>query len=366
MKVAIVHDYLNQYGGAERVLETLLTIFPHAHLYTLLYDRARMGGRFSAHLYKTSVLDGALTRRNHRFFIPLMPLAAASLDLGNRYDLIVSASAGYAKGIRYGGHPFHLSYCYTPLRYAWEWDGYFSDPAFTVISKPIANYLKRWDYRVSQRPDVMLAISRFIADKVRAYYRREAPVVYPPVDYDLFFYDKELAVPAKKQQYYLAVGRLLHYKRFDLVVDACLINGAPLTIVGDGREERALRARAQGARNIEFVPFCSDERLRSLYHGARALLFPQEEDFGLVAAEAQACGTPVIAFNRGGALEIVQEKKTGLFFGNQSVQTLLHTLKRFERMRFDRKKISAVSKRFGKERFAKELLAHIPRRVLER
>lgn len=360
MKVAIVHDYLNQYGGAERVLETLLEIFPQAHLYTLIYSPHNgVNGKFKNYVKKTSFLDFKLVHDNHRPFIPLMPLAAASLNLGNQYDLIISATAGYAKGIRHGGKSYHLSYCYTPLRYAWEMDNYFESRAFKTFFRPAFAYLKAWDRRAGQRPNKIVAISNFIAKKVKEYYGRDASVVYPPVDVKKFYYDER---KAGRGGYYLAVGRLLHYKRFDLAIEAFRELGLPLKIVGIGPEEGRLKGRTSGwwTKNIELVNFVDDDELRRLYQGAKALVFPQVEDFGLVAAEALSCGTPVIAFRGGGATEIVEDGSSGVFFEKQSAHDVVSAVKRFGRMRFKRREISRKAERFSAERFKKQFLAEIP------
>ncbi len=365
MKVAIVHDYLNQYGGAERVLETLLDLFPDAHLYTLIYSRERTYGRFHENLYKTSLLDFPLARRNHRPFIPLMPLATLSLAIPKGYDLIISDSAGYAKGIPCPPDTYHLSYCYTPLRYAWEIDNYFSHPLFKTLFRPAFNYLRNWDYSAAQRPHAFLAVSGFIAEKIRKYYGREAEVVYPPVDYSRFFFNPEGQPSALQPDYYLAAGRLMHYKRFDLVVDAFRELRRPLVVVGIGPEKEALQRRAAGAENIRFLEALPDIELCSLYNGARAFIFPQVEDFGLVAAEAQACGTPVIAYREGGSLEIVQDGVTGIFFDSQSPASLIEAVRRAEGTDFDREKISRLSRRFSLENFKQGVLSRIPQRILE-
>lgn len=370
MKVAIAHDYLNQYGGAERVLEVLLKIFPSAHVYTLLYDRERTLGKFDAHIHKTSFLDKPLVRKNHRPFIPLMPTAARFMTVKGDYDLVISATAGYAKGVSVRHrtprvrNPFHLSYCYTPLRYAWELDNYFENPAFKTFFGPAFAYLKRWDYRAAQAPDKILAISKFIARKIKDYYHREAEVVYPPVSRDLFSYSQK---ESKSKGYFLAAGRLMHYKKFDLVIDAFLELGHPLKIVGAGPEEARLKARASGwwtKNKIEFVPFVSDDELRKLYRGAEALIFPQVEDFGLVAVEALACGTPVIAYAGGGALETVQDGVNGLMFQKQTKSDLISAISRFKKMKFSRKKISRSAEHFSVENFSRGILAHIPPEIL--
>lgn len=366
MKVAIFHDYLNQYGGAERVLEVLLEMFPSAHIYTLIYSRERTYGRFHGNLYKTSPLDFSLARRNHRPFIPLMPLATRSLAVREDYDLIVSDSAGYAKGIPCPPSTFHLSYCYTPLRYAWEVDNYFANPLFKTLFRPAFSYLRAWDYGAAQRPDVLLAVSGFIAGKIRKYYGREAAVVYPPVEYSRFYFDAGRQPSSSRPGYYLATGRLMHYKRFDLVLDAFLDLRLPLVIVGTGPEKKPLQKRAAGADNIQFLEEIPDSELCALYNGARAFIFPQVEDFGLVAAEAQACGTPVIAYRAGGSIEIVQEGVSGLFFDSQSPSSLIEAVRRAECINWNREEISHVSRRFSLDNFKQGVLSHIPHRILER
>ncbi len=364
MKIALVHDYLNQYGGGERVLECLMEMFPEAPVYTLLHDVEKTGGRFESRVVKTSFLDFKFARRNHRWFIPLMPLAARSLNLGDKYDLIISDTAGFAKGIRYNRMTTkHISYIHTPLRYAWEQDTYL-DKLLTKfqlrMTRPILNYLKHWDCKYGKRPDILLANSKFIGKKVKEYYGRPARVVFPPVDMDVFHYDEVGYNPKSKHPYYLAIGRVLHYKRFDLVVEAFKQMGLPLKDVCGGPELEKVRQLAVGAGNIEFINFINDENeLRKLYAGAKALIFPQGEDFGLVAAEAQACGTPVIAYNDGGAMEIIENGKTGILFPQQSVESLVGAVELFQKKRFVRKAIAASAQRFSKEQFRKEIVSLI-------
>ncbi len=365
MKIALIHDYLNQYGGAERVLEAFLAIFPYADVYTLFYDKKRMQGKFENHIRRTSFLDSSLVSRYHRPFIPLMPLAVETLKLDDDYDLVISDSAGYAKGISVPSRAFHLSYCYTPLRYAWELDDYFTNPLFKTVFRPAFSYLKHWDFRASQKPHAIIAISDFIAGKIKDYYGREAPVLYPPVDAKTFFYE-----PAQRKEigtYYLAVGRLLHYKRFDLIIEAFARIGAPLKIVGVGPEEKHLKSQIANLKacNIELLSFIPERNLRFMYQRARALIFPQVEDFGLVAAEAQACGTPVIAYRAGGALEIVREGETGFFFDEQKVEALQEAVRMFETSSLNRRRISASAERFSFERFKRGILREIPRALRE-
>ncbi|MEK9183475.1 MAG: glycosyltransferase [Patescibacteria group bacterium] len=359
MRIALSYDYLNQYGGGERVLEVFCNIFPDAPIYTILYDEEKTGGRFAGRKIYTSFLDFKLTAGNHRFFIPLMPLAAQSLNLENKYDLVISATAGYGKGIRYSASTKHLCYCYTPLRYAWEPSlANFQLPIFNyqltnfLIKKPLLNYLRSWDFRAAQKPDIILADSQFIADKIKNYYKRTAEVLYPPLDEKKFFFSPI----SKKKNYFLAAGRLAHYKKFNLIIEAFNQLKWPLKIVGNGPEYGNLK-RLIRSPNIEMLNFVPDEKLRQMYADARAFIFPQIEDFGLVVIEAQACGTPVIALAKGGALETVEEGKTGLFFQHQTVDGLKDALMRFAQIeaKFDELYIANRAKRFSLQNFSNRI-----------
>lgn len=358
MRVAITHDYLNQWGGAEQVLLTLLELFPEADIYTLLYDEKKTGGKFAGRVKKTSILDFPLARSHHRVFIPLMPLGARALRVPDKYDLIISSTAGFAKGISYSKHTPHISYCHTPLRYAWEEKEYLRTllPApLKMLAKPFLAYLRRWDYQAARKPDIILANSSFIKEKIQNYYGRDAQVVYPPVDTNIFYPER---TPEKHESYFLAVGRLLHYKRFDLIIEAFQELSWPLLIVGNGPEESSLKQLAAKNPRIKFLSFVnSQHELRKIYSNARALIFPQVEDFGLVAAEAIACGTPVIAYNAGGAKEIVTEN-SGMLFDRQTPGDLASAVKRFifSNKNLDPKTISAEANKFSKKNFLKNIL----------
>lgn len=364
MKIALVHDYLNQYGGAERVLETLAEMFPQAPIYTLLYDEAKTFGRFRGRVRKTSFLDWPVVARRHRLFIPLLPLAASLLRIPDEYDLIVSSTAGYAKGVSCGNVK-HVAYCHTPLRYAWEPDYLTTKLGAGLLVRaalaPLLWYLRRWDYRAGQKPDALLANSRFIAEKIRHAYGREAEVVHPPVDLARFYPDPSVSRGLPGQgEHYLAAGRMLHYKRFNLVIDAFNELGLPLTVVGDGPELEKLRRAAKS--NISFLPFESDtDKLRKLYSSAKAFIFPQVEDFGLVAAEALACGTPVIAYDAGGAKEIVEDGRNGILFSAQTPEALVAAVRRFGTKSFNPVAVAASAERFSKEEFVKRVRGVIDR-----
>lgn len=364
MRIALVHDYLNQYGGAERVLEHLIEFFPGAPIYTTLYDEAATANRFSAATVRTSFLDFPLARRHHRWFIPLLPRAVRHLNLEDDYDLIISAGAGYAKGVSYGTSTRHIYYCYSPLRYAWEEDylrtvqfPVFDFPVLRYPLQPVLAYLRRWDYQTAQRPERILAVSGYVAEKIKRYYGRDAAVLYPPVDTRKFFYE-----PRPHHQdggYYLVAGRLIEYKNISLVIEAFNRLERPLKIVGGGRDFSRL-ARFIRSPRIELISFVpDDETLRRLYAGARGFVFAGVEDFGLVMAEAQACGTPVVALAAGGAREIVEEGKTGVFFPRPTIEDLTAGLRRFEEMSFDRAYISQSMRRFSPEQFGRALQSHL-------
>lgn len=353
MKIALVHDYLNQYGGGERVLETLMEIFPEAPVYTLFYDRKKTFNRFENRIMATSFLDKEMVWNNHRFFIPLMPIAANLLKLKDNYDLVISSSSGFGKGIGSSGKSFHVSYCHTPLRYAWEYYQYFDNwpEVLKLVASPAFEYLRWWDKRAGQKPNILLANSNFIVGKIKKYYNRDAEVVYPPVDMKVFYRDKKV----KKEGYFLAVGRFIHYKKFDLIIQAFNKLNLSLIIVGAGPEEKNLKKIARSAK-INFLPFAREDELRVLYNGAEALVFPQLEDFGLVAAEAQACGLPVIAFDGGGVREIVKDGVTGILFPYQTTDSLMMAVKKFLLFSFNEKVIRASAKKFSKVKFKNRIL----------
>ncbi|MEI6479317.1 MAG: glycosyltransferase [bacterium] len=353
MRVAILHDYLNQFGGAERVLQVMLEIFPNADLYTLLYDKEKTFGIFDRNIKKTSILDVPFVRGHHRMFIPFMPFASNMLTSDKHYDLVISSTAGYAKGFHVKGN-YHISYCHSPLRYAWEVD-YLKNLSFApwplkdFLVYPIANALRKWDIHASTHVNLFLANSQFIANKVNSYYLREAQVIYPPVTNDMFYPDKD----DEHEEYYLMVGRLLYYKGFDMAIHAFNNLKKPLKIVGAGPESEKLKKLARGS-NIEFLSGINDAELRKLYSNAKAFIFPQIEDFGLVAAEAQMCGTPVIAYKVGGGGEIVINKQTGLIFNVQSAEAIEDAVREFESMKFDRRVIANKADRFSKNKFKEQ------------
>jgi len=333
MRVALVHDYLVEYGGAERVLSALTEIFPNAPIYTLFYDEKLTKGAFAGKKIHTSFLQRIpAARTRHRLFPILMPMAVEQFDF-SRFDLVFSDSGSYAKGIIVPPNVLHICYCHTPMRYGWddsqkyikEFKGYsFFIKKFVPF---LMNYIRLWDKISADRPDYFIANSYFVSKRIKKYYHRDAKVIHPPVDINR---SKVQSSKFKvKKDYFLMVGRLLPYKRFDLAIAAFNYLGMPLKIIGEGPEMRRLKKIAHS--NIEFLGWLSDEKLVDYYSCARAFIFPQEEDFGIVSLEAMAAGTPVIAFKAGGAMETVEENKTGVFFEQESVESLIRAVENFQK-----------------------------------
>lgn len=331
MKTAIVHEYLNQYGGAERVLQVLCAMMPNAPVYTTLYNRAMTGNVFDGREIRTSFLQRLpFSSRFHHVYSPLMPLAIEQFDT-RQFDTVLSVSASFAKGILTVPETRHVCYCLTPPRFLWDdsqrFVQRFGYPFPIGFLAPLAlSYLRVWDRHAAERVDEWVAISDCVRRRINKYYNKEATVIYPPVNVSKF------SVSDEPGAYWLMVGRLVAYKNFDLAIRAFNRLGWPLKIVGSGVEERRLRAMAKS--NIEFVGAVTDEQLAALYRGAHAVIFPQEEDFGIVPLEAMASGRPVIAYRGGGALETVIDRITGVFFDEQTEEALMEAVDRASRMKW--------------------------------
>ncbi|MCX6730145.1 MAG: glycosyltransferase, partial [Candidatus Portnoybacteria bacterium] len=363
-------DYLNQYGGAEKVLEAFLEIFPDAPIYTLLYDKKIVNKFFSGKKIKTSFLQKLpFIRKHHRLFPPLMPLAVERLDLSD-YDIVLSDSAAFGKGVITRPDTLHICYCHTPIRYAWD-DSHkyvreFSMKKVAKFFVPIfMNYLRLWDREAAYRVDKFICNSGFVAQRIKKYYKQESEVIHPPVDTENFgLKDDETKNTLKKnEEYFLMVGRLLPYKRFDMAIEAFNKLELPLKIIGNGPEMKKLKKMANW--NIEFLGEKNNQELKKYYQNSQALIFPQEEDFGIVALEAMACGRPVIAYRGGGALESVLEGKTGVFFDEQTVDSLVDVVKGFNASKFDSKTIYQHALKFDKENFKKKIKAFIDKNYRE-
>jgi len=368
-KIAIVHDWLVTYAGAERVLEQMLVLYPQADLFAVCdflpeAERDFLQGRTPR---ATFIQRLPLARRKYRGYLPLMPLAIEQLDL-SAYDLVVSSSHAVAKGVLTGPDQLHVSYVYSPLRYAWDLQHQYLREA--RLTRGLKSWLARWqlhklriwDQRTAHGVDHFVGISHYIARRIRKVYGREASVVYPPVSVERFVLQRE------KQDFYLTASRMVPYKRMELIVRAfARMPARRLVVIGDGPERKAIAAAAQGYANIELRGRVDDAELAATMGAARAFVFAAEEDFGIAPLEAQACGTPVIAFGRGGVTETVQgldaAQPTGLFFDAQTEDAIIAAIERFERegAAITPAACRANAERFAPERFRAEFSALVER-----
>ncbi len=350
-KIALAHDFLSYLGGAERVTKEIAVIFPRVPIYTLFFEK-KMKEIFPHNSLRTSFLQKMIKFIPRKWLLPLYPTATESLDF-REFDLVISSTSAFTKGIVVKPKTLHLSYCHTPTRYLWDCKKEYlnkspiakSGPAKKFMIHFLLNYLRIWDQEAAERPDKFLANSDYTAQRIKKYYHREAEVIYPPVDINRFRLSKQ------EGSYFLIVSRLSSYKRVDIVVEAFNRLGWPLKIVGTGEEEASLKRKA--GPNIEFLGFVRDRNLPKIYAGCRALIFPGEDDFGLTMVEAMATGKPVLAYRKGGALEIVEEGKTGLFFDTPNPEILIDGLRRLKEKEeiFKREYIRERALRFSKKNF---------------
>jgi len=363
MKLAIVHDYLNQYGGAERVLESFHEIFPDAPIYTSFYIPESTFPSFKNGDIRTSFMQRLPgINRHFKKYLLFYPRAFEQFDL-RAYDVILSSSSAFAKGVRIPSGTCHICYCYNPMRFVWRYDDYIKrekiNPLFMSLLPLLIKRLKRWDVKVNKRVHFFIAISNNIAERIKIFYNRESIVIYPPIDVESFELLKEDA------GFYLIVSRLRQYKRIDIAVKAFNKLGYKLKIIGEGSDRKNLEKMAMN--NIEFLGRQNDEMLKEYYGKCRALVFPGEEDFGITPLEAQACGKPVIAYGRGGALETIIDGITGVFFKEQTVESLIEAIKRFEKIKdsFNSERIRENALRFDKEIFKRKIKAFIEEKYSE-
>ncbi len=366
MRIAFVHDYLVQHGGAERVLECFCEIFPYAPIYTIVHNKQAMHGAFEDKRIYTSYLQKMpFTKNWHRIFPLLMPPAIEQFDF-SAYDVVVSDSSSYAKGIITRPETLHICYMHTPMRYAWDdcqkytRDFYF--PRFVKSMIPFAmNYIRLWDKVSADRVDVFVANSNFVANRIRKYYRKEALVVHPPVDTKRF--SPVIGGVQENKPYFLMVGRLIAYKRHDITIKAFNELGLTLKIIGRGPEMKRLKKMA--GPTIEFLGRVDDDELKEYYLNCQGLVFPQEEDFGIVAMEALACGKPLVAFQGGDIPEHMEDKTMGVFFQEQTSQAIVEAVKKFQTMSFDPQYISNKVQKFNREIFKSRMKEIIENKLRE-
>lgn len=326
MKVAVLHYWFITRRGGEKVVESILKLYPQADVYTLFYDEKKYGSFLKNHNVYTSKYNTPFFRKHYQKIFPLYPRIVNSLELKKEYDLIISSESGPIKGIRINNKATHVCYIHSPMRYCW---GYTNEYLRSINSlfRPIANFffnqLRKWDYSTKDNVDLYIANSKNVAKRVKKYYDKESIVIYPPIDNKLF--EKPL-VKQNKKDYFLSFGAITPYKRIDLLVETFNRSGENLVIIGDGSEKEKLEQKAKS--NIIFKGFLNEEELSYFIQNSRALLFPGEEDFGMIPLEVMSYGIPVIAFAKGGALETVIENRnkinesSGVFFDQQNVQTI--------------------------------------------
>lgn len=359
MNVALVHDWLNGMRGGEKILEVLCEIFPDATIHTLLCDRSRLSPTIGRMEIRVSPLQWFPLRRTHyRYYLPIFPWLIERFDLRG-FDLVVSTSHCVAKGAKAPRGIPSICYCLTPMRYVWYFAGeYFGRWGWKrALLTPAFAYLKRWDVSSASRVGRWLAISRHVAARIEKIYGARADVLYPPVDASFFTPGGGVG------DYYLIVSALVPYKRLDIAVRAFNELRLPLNIVGEGPERRRLESIA--GPKVRFLGWLADERVRELYRGCRAFVFPGEEDFGITPLEAQACGRPVIAYGKGGALETVRDGVTGIFFHEQSPEALAEAVERASIAFFDPRAMRENAQRFGRPIFKESLAAYLEKAVAD-
>jgi len=366
MRLAIVHDWLNQIGGAEDVLETLVEMFPQAPIYTSMYWPEVMPPAYRAWDIRTTWLDRMPgIHRRHQPYLPLYPLAFGGLDLSG-YDVVLSNKSGFCHGVRTGSAA-HICYCLTPTRYVWNFDAYAEQEAIPSAIKsalrPLIAALRRWDYRAAQRVGHFIAISGAVQARIRRHYNRDAVIIHPPIDLSAFrsASDATRGAPPVNGDYYLIVSRLIPYRRIDLAVHAFNQLGLPLVIAGSGRDRARLGALA--GPTITFLGRVPDADLPGLFTGCLAYILPGEEDFGIAPVRAQAAGRPVIAYGAGGALDTVIEGKTGTFFHEPTPEALAAAVRAFDADSIDPAACRDNAQRFAASVFKRKLARFLEQAV---
>jgi len=353
VKVAIVHEWFSGIGGSEKVVKAFHELFPEAPVYVFVHNKDNMPEEYNKMDVRTSYLQKIpFAKTKYQNLLPLMPNAVEQYDL-SEYDLIISSSTCCAKGVITKGETLHICYCHTPMRYGWDlYHEYIKDKNIVMrwIMASQMHKMRIWDRLSADRVDYFIANSNNVARRINKTYRRDSKVIYPPVDTEFY-------TPADKVgNYYLIVSRLVSYKRVDLAIKAFNDLGVPLMVIGKGPELK--RCKAMSKDNIVFLGSLTDEEILSYYRGCKAFIFPGEEDFGITPVEAQACGRPVIAYGKGGALETVIDGQTGIFFYEQTPEALRQAVLRMEESynEFDKVVIRNNALRFSIDRFKKEFM----------
>ena len=359
MKIAIVHDWLTNMGGAEQVVINFNQIYKDAPIYTTFYNPNNLDSKLRDLDVRTSFLQKDKMVTNHKKYFPLMPLAFKKFDLG-KYDVVLSSSSCCAKGVK-AKNGIHICYCHTPMRYAWgKKEDYVKN--MNIIKKTMVNCLlflmRKWDKKSSKRVDYFIANSSEVQKRIKKCYNRESVVINPPVRCNLF------NISDIDGDYYFIVSRLVPYKRFDLAVKACSELGKKLVIIGDGTEKEDLMKMSNG--NVIFMGKQPDDVVKKYMSECKALLFPGEEDFGITPVEAMACGRPVICYGKGGVLDTVIDGKTGVYFEEQTVESLKKAILKFEKMKFDKKEIRKRELEFDEPVFQQKIKEYVEEKYKEK
>ena len=357
MKTAIVHYWLVNMRGGEKVLEALLEMFPGADIFTHVYNPQAVPECLRRHKIHTSYIQKLpFAKKLYQKYMPFMPKALSDFNL-QEYNLVISSESGPAKGVVPNPNAYHICYCHSPMRYLWDmYHEYFrkSNPLVRFFMKRFIPGLRIWDVVSANLVDLFIANSDYVAMRIRRYYNREAKVVYPPVDVEKFF-----SVERKPKDFYLFFGQVTEYKRLDLAIEACIASGRKLVVAGAGVKGKEKR-KYERSGWVSFKGRLSDGEVPELYASAKALLFPGIEDFGIIPVEAQAAGCPVIAFREGGAIETIKENVTGIFFDEQSPASLIEALERFEEAEAkgtfkDRSRFYDHARQFSTEAFKEKI-----------
>jgi glycosyltransferase involved in cell wall biosynthesis len=351
LKLAIVCSWLNQYGGAERVLEVIHGMYPQAPIYTSIYLPEALPERYRTWDIRPSFLNRLpLLKHKHQFLLPLYPLGFESLDLRG-YDVVLSLTSAFGHGVITSAETQQVCYCLTPARFLWSYHSYIEREGIGGLARlalqPFLKSLRQWDRLAADRVDQFIAISRTVQRRIQKYYRRDSEIIYPPVQ------TSYPAVQGAPEDYFLVVSRLIPYKRIDLAVQAFNHLGLPLRIIGTGRDSAALRSMAKP--NIQFLGYLPDAEVRAQMARCRAFLFPGEEDFGITPLEAMAAGRPVIAYGAGGALDTIEEGRTGLFFRDPTPEALAEAVRKLEQYDFDPDCLRRHAQRFDVAQFQQRL-----------
>jgi len=360
LKVALVHDFLNQYGGAERVLKALHEIFPEAPIYTLLYDPEKMRGEFEKADIRTSFLQKfpKFLRKRHKYLLPFMPTAPETFNLRD-FDLVISSSSAFAKGIVVKPKTIHICYCHSPMRYSWDWnEKYLTEQGLgdkrKLLARMLLNYIRVWDRVAADRVDYFIANSKTTQVRIKKYYGRESAVIYPPVEIPkVELWEDSKSSTLGNRDFFLIVSRLTPYKKIEIAVEAFNKLNLPLIVIGEGSPKYVKFLKSIAGAKTKFLGWLPDKKIKEYYAECRAFVFPGEDDFGIAPVEAMSFGKPVIALRRGGATETVAEGVTGELFNESTIEVMADAVRRFmeKEKKYEPEKIREQAEKFSKEKF---------------